>query len=327
MALRFRAVDEIHAGPRWQALFEEYWPAYRQWFLREGDAARPTYAASRKALARHMPRFVETYETLVDLAGGGDLAARFLSLYCPTPYMAGCSQAIWTRDTPVLLRNYDYAPHLCDGVILRSGWTGRKVVAATDCLWGALDGVNEAGLAAALAFGGRKQVGEGFGVALVLRYVLETADCTAEAIALLRRIPVHMSYNISLVDATGDYATVMVAPDRDAIVRREAVSTNHQTGIEWPQHARMSQTVERHRHLSERMADPQETPAALSDRFLQAPLYRTSWGRQWGTLYTAVYEPQTGAVTYRWPGHDWRMSVNEFASGEYLAGYAEDRAA
>ena len=35
-------------------------------------------------------------------------------------FVAGCTQALWTHRTPALVRNYDYAPHQFDGLILRS---------------------------------------------------------------------------------------------------------------------------------------------------------------------------------------------------------------
>ena len=46
----------------------------------------------------------------------------------------------------------------------------------SDCLWGLLDGVNDAGLAVSLTFGGRRDVGDGFAIPLVVRYLLETCD-------------------------------------------------------------------------------------------------------------------------------------------------------
>ena len=74
------------------------WPAYRAWYLKEGSASRPDLATCRRALTRHMPELVPTYERLVELAGGDELAARLLSLYRPPGFVVGCSQGAWTRD-------------------------------------------------------------------------------------------------------------------------------------------------------------------------------------------------------------------------------------
>ena len=64
-----------------------------------------------------MPELVPTYDRLVELAGGGDLAARVLSLVDPPPYLAACSQGVWTDGEPFLVRNYDYLADRVDGVI------------------------------------------------------------------------------------------------------------------------------------------------------------------------------------------------------------------
>src|SRR3990170_7035993 len=104
----FRAVEELDLGAKWRAVFEEKWPHYRAWFLCEGEAARPSYATSVRMLRAHMPELMPAYERVVELAGGGDLAARMLSLYRPPPYLAACSQAAWTgAGEPMLVRNYD----------------------------------------------------------------------------------------------------------------------------------------------------------------------------------------------------------------------------
>ena len=141
-------------------------------------------------LREHMPELVPTYERLCELAGGGDLEARMLSMWRPPSYLSGCSQGVWTRGEPILVRNYDYSPDRIEGTILSTGWEGRRVIGMSDCLWGLLDGVNDAGLAVSLAFGGRRVVGHGFGVPLVVRYLLQVCATVAEARAVLSRLPV-----------------------------------------------------------------------------------------------------------------------------------------
>ena len=141
----FRAIEELQPGAKWQAVFEEAWPAYERWFLKEGEDARASYATSVRMLRSYMPELVPVHERFVALAGGDDLAARLLTLYKPPAYIAFCSQGAVTKDTPVLVRNYDYTPALFEGVILSTKLGDRRVIGTSDCLWGLLDGMNDAG--------------------------------------------------------------------------------------------------------------------------------------------------------------------------------------
>ena len=81
--MMWRAISEEQPGPVWAGLFQEYWPDYKRWWLGEGEPARPTYLEGRRALQTHMPELVPLYDELCEKAGGSDLAARFLSFYCP----------------------------------------------------------------------------------------------------------------------------------------------------------------------------------------------------------------------------------------------------
>ena len=319
--VNFRAVSEDQPGEKWQAIFNRSWPGYRAWFLRSGAVGRPSYLESRRAIREHMPELVPTWERLVELAGGGDVEARFLSLWCPPPYIAGCAQAVWIdpagAQEPVLLRNYDFAPALLEGDWLATRWTDprNRVLAMNDCLWGALDGVNQAGLSASLSFGGRTVTGAGFGIPLVLRYVLEVAHSTAEAIAILERVPVHMSYSVTLLDRSADWATVFVAPDRPTEVTRRKAVTNFQHAVEWPEHARATRSPERLAALQQQI--DQLAPAqALADALLRSPLDQSSWLRGYGTLYSAVYRPLSGQAELLWPGDSWVQSIATFKEGQ-----------
>ena len=210
----FQSVDEDKPGEKWSALFKSFWPDYQSWFLSQGDAARPPYGECIKQLRRHMPELEPTYQSLTELAGGADSHARFLSMYCPPPYLSGCTQGVWTGDEPVLIRNYDYNPGRFEGVLLRTKWNDQVVIAMSDALWGVLDGINESGLAVSLAFGGRVDVGKGFGIPVILRYILEFCHDTESAVAVLKRVPTHMSYNITVVDRQQRFATVYITPDK-----------------------------------------------------------------------------------------------------------------
>ena len=311
--LELEAIEEERPGPLWQARCETMWPAYRGWYLREGDAARAGYRECRDALARHMPELVPTYERLVELAGGGDLAARLLSLWRPPGFIVGCSQGVWTRDgSPMLVRNYDYPASRLEGIVYLTRWGERRVIGMSDCLWGLLDGVNDAGLAVSLTFGGRPDVGEGFAISLVMRYLLETCDTVEQAQAALERVPVHAPQNLTLVDRTGAYVTAYVGPGRPVRFVDTPATTNHQGVVEWPEYAEAIRSVEREQCVLELLDEDRER---FEDAFLEPPLHSTAHERGFGTLYTAAYEPARGVVRYRWPGLTWEQSFERFAPG------------
>jgi predicted choloylglycine hydrolase len=322
LSLTFHAIAEPQPGDRWRARFEETWPAYRAWYLRDGDAARPSYAVARRMLQEHMPELVGTWERLVELAGGGDLAARLLALYDPPPLVSGCSQAVFGGPAPVLVRNYDFDPTVLEGVVWCSTLTGRRVIGMTDCLWGLLDGMNDAGLAVSLAFGGRRATAEGFAIALVLRYLLEVCATTEAALAVLGRIPVQAAYNLTLLDRGGHAVTATVGPDGPPVVRATAVATNHPQHVEWAEHARATGSVEREGRLLDLLADPATAEEAFVEAFLAPPLHNTAYAAGFGTLYTAVHRPADGSIEYRWPGVRWRQSLHAFEEGTRVVRYS-----
>ena len=320
----FRSIQEPELGPKWQAVFEERWPHYREWFLREGEAARPSFATSVRMLRAHMPELLSAYERVVELAGGGDLAARMLSLYKPPPYLAACSQGAWTREGgPILVRNYDYAPSRMEGIVWSTRLLERRVIGMSDCLWGLLDGMNDAGLAVSLTFGGRRVTGDGFGIPIVVRYLLEVCDDVAQARDVLARLPYSLAHNLTVVDAEGAVLTAYLSPDREPIFRSFPAATNHQGIVEWPEQAKATRTIERERRIIELLADPEASAASFEDAFLRAPLFSTAYGSGFGTLYTAAYRPTERLVDYRWPTAGWRLGFDAFEELERTEVLAE----
>ena len=260
-----------------------------------------------------MPELVPMWNRLSELVGGGDHEARMLSLYRPTPYMSGCSQAVWTRaDGPLLARNYDYHPNFCEGTILLSKWHGVRTIVQSDCLWGALDGMNEHGLVVSLAFGGSQAVGDGFGIPLVLRYILEFCTNVDEARAVLLRVPSHMAYNVMAVDLSGRFINAHVYPGRKTIFANGAAATNHQREVEWARHAESTGSVEREQFLYDQLELATQSRGRFADSFLEPPLHNSRWAQGFGTLYTAVYDPVERSVEYRWPTHTWKLSFDSF---------------
>jgi predicted choloylglycine hydrolase len=308
--LPFRLVDAGSApGPAAAAEFARSWSSYRRWFLHEGESARPSYADCRDAIRRWMPELEADYSAYVDVVGGGDLEARFLSHWCPPPLVAACSIAMIGGPAPMLIRNYDYPPGLCDALALRTHWSGRSVLGMSDCGWGLMDGINDHGLSIAIAFGGRRAVGRGFGIGLVVRYLLQLCTTTQEAVERLVRQPVQMSYNVAIIDATGDHRIVKTAPDRPAEVSLELSCANRQGVTEWAEHAVYCNTVEREERLHSLATFPLIEPDDLVVAFLRPPLYRSLVESTWGTVYTASYSPVGGQMTLLWPDDEWRMSV------------------
>lgn len=322
MKREFSALGEERPGRTFERLFANAWPLYSQWWLSEGDEARPSYLACRRAIRRHMPEILELYDELAELVGGGDQEARFLSLYCPPAYLSACSQAIWTGPEPLLVRNYDYDPRYFDALILRTCWLGERVVLGmADCLVGLLDGINDAGLAVSLTFGGPRVTGEGFGIPLILRYVLETCTTVRQASRALARIPCHMAYNVTVLDEAGDRATVMLTPGQDARVTRSPVATNHQPGSTLRNTARVQTSVDRERFLLRRLTMHTESAERFVAAFLRPPLYAAGNTRGYGTLYTAAYRPAEGELRLHWPGTEWRLSLDAFAPERRVIAY------
>jgi predicted choloylglycine hydrolase len=320
----FRALQEDEPGPKWQAVFEERWPHYRTWFLQAGEAARPSYATSARMFRTHMPELLPAYERVVELAGGGDVAARMLSLYTPPPYLAACSQGAWSREGgPMLVRNYDYAPSRFEGDIWSTRMLERRVVGMSDCLWGLLDGMNDAGLAVSLTFGGRQALGEGFGIPIVVRYLLEVCATVAEAKAVLARLPYSLSHNLTVIDRAGGVLTAYLSPDREPMFRDVPAATNHQGIVEWPEQARVTRTVERERCIVDLLEDDTVDAEGFADAFLKAPLFSTSYANGFGTLYTAVYRSATGRIEFRWPTHTWHLGLDNFVEGTHTEVLAE----
>ena len=309
-SLTFYGVRESTPGPQWRAVYDATSPAYRAWYLRDTHRPRPTLQVAQRMLASHMPELVPTWEHLSELTDGDETIARMLTQWNPPAFLSGCSQAVLHGDTPVLVRNYDYRPDLCERVVYSSALTGRRVLGMSDCLWGLLDGMNDAGLAVSLTFGGRAEVGEGFGIPLVLRYLLEVTETLAEATAVLSRLPVSMAYNVTVLDRNADAATVFVAPgERPEVTRIGAVANHRGTSPDWPEHARAFRSIERQQALLRALAG-RPTPEALVDQLLRPPMYSTAYEQGFGTMYTAAYRPAEGVADFVWPSSTWRRTFD-----------------
>ncbi len=300
--ITFHAYNEPTPGPRWRALWEATRSAYQTFYLSEGEAARPSLADCEAALERYMPELVPTWRRLAELTDHDQVAARLLTMWRMPIFAAGCSQIALPGDDPILTRNYDYDPELFEGVIASTNYSGsRAVLGTSDMLWGLVDGMNDAGLAISLTYGGRPGGSAGFAIPLVIRYLLETSTTVAQACQRLRGLPLAQAYNLAMVDTTGAHATVFVAPDSEPEISDLQVSTNHRLGeVEHPDIAQRLSSRERQEWLIERTQPESPHASEVSDWFGQEPLFNDRYSDGFGTLYTVSYRPSAGEATYRW---------------------------
>jgi hypothetical protein len=127
--------------------------------------------------------------------------------------------------------------------------------------------MNADGLAVSLTFGGAKIYGQGFGIPLVIRYLLEVAGTVSEALTALRRIPVSMSYNVTLTDRDGCVRTAYLAPDQAMEVRAVPLATNHRFDrSDYPVQARRFRSFERQEHLLGLLHDEPHRTQTFSPR-------------------------------------------------------------
>lgn len=325
MQLTFRSLQETTPGTAWKQVFNHGWPGWGAWFRQRIKQTTPDLNSCERALKRYMPEYHPIWEKQVELVGGGNpLVAQFLSFWTPPRYLVNCAQAVLREgeNGPLLIRNYDLDPRLNEATIYSTNWTGtRRVMGMVEGLSGLSDGMNDAGLAISLTFGGRVAAGKGFGVPLIMRYVLETCRDTRDALEVLRMLPSHMSYNLTLVDKTGNLATVFLAPDRPVIVQDTPYATNHQLGEEWPAHARMSETIKRSEVLRQFLNQPQDENS-LRQRLLSEPLFRRGYDKGFGTVFTALYRPQQGNMALLWPEQaPLEQSFQNFTKVRQLVNY------
>jgi predicted choloylglycine hydrolase len=158
-------------------------------------------------------------------------------------------------------------------------------------------------------------VGDGFGIPLLLRYALQLCNTTAEAVAVLCRVPCHMAYTVTVLDAHAHHATVFLSPDRAPSVTPALAATNHQGFVEWPQHALSTGSVARLSVVAAAAADPRTTADGFVKRFLDAPVWSNRHAASAGTLYAASYTPTRRTLTMLWPGTRWEQGIEGFDEG------------
>jgi predicted choloylglycine hydrolase len=245
-----------------------------------------------------MPELLPVYEDLIAVLPEESMQ-RAVPMWNPPPLFAGCSVACVGDRSPTMLRNYDFDPARFEGRVWRSRLTGSAVLASLEGTWGALDGVNEHGLAVALTFGGGVEHGRGFAIPAIVRYLLETCATVGDARAALTRIPCAWVHNVVVLDRTGTQMVAYLRPGRLPEFENGGTVTNHQPGA-GPSPVEDFESSQR--RLDALLAD---VPAA--EDFLAPPLYDPE-----RTLYSVAYSPEDGSARYFWPGQELVQSLTDF---------------
>lgn len=323
MNKRFVALREDRPGLAWLTRFNAGRDEAERWYLGEGREPPPTSDECRAALRRHMPELLSAYDHVCALVGDDELSRQMLSHYRPPPLIFGCTQAVWLgADGPAMVRNYDFPIEIVSDQLESTSWFGREVISKAQRPWsGCTDGMNADGLVASATFGGSRAQGLGFAIILILRYVLETCRHVAEGVEALRRIPVALSQNVTLLDASGAYATVFLGPDRVAAVSQVPVCTNHQEISASSGSASATDTIKRQQAALQTLGEPGMTLETLTASFLVPPLYARN--RRSPTVYSAVYRPAELRVDYLWPGKCWTQRIGHFEPGEYTHDFGD----
>jgi predicted choloylglycine hydrolase len=262
---------------------------------------RPTIAyppgfdmrSAEQAFARFAPALWSEIGGLADGLGISMERAVFCfgnnGLRLPT---GGCSTAIHAS---VYGRNYDYRPRHYGARLAFVQPTGSFAsCGASELLTGRLDGMNERGLMVGLHLVRTSPRLPGFSCVVIVRMVLDQCGSTADALALLRRLPHAMAYNYSLLDAGGVAAVVEAVPGSVAVRTGDWLAcTNHfQSPQLRPLNRRAARSQARLPPLEAWAAartGPEELFTALNRS--TSPAFHHGYLRGAGTLHTIVGEP------------------------------------
>jgi predicted choloylglycine hydrolase len=204
----------------------------------------------------------------------------------------GCSAAIHSA---VYGRNYDYRPrHYGARLAFVQPAGSFASLGASEMLTGRLDGMNKRGLTVGLHRVRTSPRLPGFSCVVIVRMVLDQCGSTADAVALLRRLPHAMAYNYSLLDAGGVGAVVEAVPGSVAVRTGEwlACANHFQSPQLRPLNRRAAHSQARLPPLEAWAAarvGPEEMFTALNQS--TSPAFHHGYLRGAGTLHTIVGEP------------------------------------
>lgn len=141
----------------------------------------------------------------------------------------GCTAFAYSKGGQVIYgRNNDLPPYLRNGSKseIYAPLNGNRFNLTTSSFINGEEGMNEHGLAVAMTFvmTSLDKIQAGFNSCFIVRYLLEKADTTKKALALLIELPIASNCNILIADKSGEMLVVECTPFTKKI--REAICFN-----------------------------------------------------------------------------------------------------
>ena len=134
----------------------------------------------------------------------------------------GCTAFAYVKGGRILYgRNNDLPPYLREGSKseIYAPKNGNKFNITTSSFINGEEGINEHGLAVAMTFvmTSLDKIQAGFNSCFIVRYLLEKADNTEQAVSLLIELPIASNCNILVADKSGDMKVVECTPSMKKI--------------------------------------------------------------------------------------------------------------
>lgn len=129
----------------------------------------------------------------------------------------GCTAFAYSQNGRLVYgRNNDLPPYLRDGCKseIYAPRNGNRFQITTSSFINGEEGLNEHGLAVAMTFvmTDLKKIKAGFNSCFIVRYLLEKANDTKQAVSLLMNLPIASNCNILLADKSGNMVVIECTP-------------------------------------------------------------------------------------------------------------------
>ena len=144
----------------------------------------------------------------------------------------GCTAFAYSKDNRVMYgRNNDLPPYLKNSSSseIYAPEKGNKFNLTTSSFINGEEGLNEHGLAVAMTFVLTEldKIQAGFNSCFAVRYLLEKANTTEQALNLLMQLPIASNYNILIADKSGKMVVVECTPNIKKIGEAKSVDDGY----------------------------------------------------------------------------------------------------